>query len=223
MELRCRSPRQLLRSFQRADGWPVFITRPCCSCRPQPVVYPHPSRPLFLPVEAVVVATYIARGREAATTSSHVVLLAHDRVPSSPSIRKPLSRVPSGRGAPRSRSHVPSARPCCRALSPASTRSVAGRFVREAAFSGGKCWLSRACPCLEPRFPASTLCSKPSAGVEARLRVARSGQGAEMSCLPAVCVCNAVCVWRRAGSGLNFTLVSRNFSTLYQRSNSTTT
>jgi hypothetical protein len=58
VELRCRSPRQLLRSFQRADGfpdpWPVFITRPRCSCRPQPVVYPHPSRPLFLPVEAVV-------------------------------------------------------------------------------------------------------------------------------------------------------------------------
>ena len=58
VELRCRSPRQLLRSFQRADGfpdpWPVFITRPHCSCRPQPVVYPHPSRPLFLPVEAVV-------------------------------------------------------------------------------------------------------------------------------------------------------------------------
>ena len=230
MELRCRSPRQLLRSFQRADGfpdpWPVFITRPRCSCRPQPVVYPHPSRPLFLPVEAVVVATYIARGREAATASSHVVLLAHDRVnrvPSSPSTGKPVSRVPSGRGAPRGRSHVPSARPCCRALSPASARSAAGRFVRESAFSGGKCWLSRACPCLEPRFPASTLCSKPSAGVEARLRVARSGQGAEMSCLPAVCVCNAVCVWRRAGSGLNFTLVSRNFSTLYQRSNSTTT
>ena len=58
VELRCRSPRQLLRSFQRADGfpdpWPVFITRPRCSCHPQPVVYPHPSRPLFLPVEAVV-------------------------------------------------------------------------------------------------------------------------------------------------------------------------
>ena len=52
-ELRCRSPRQLLRSFQRAE-WPVFITRPRCSCHPQPVVYPHPSRPLFLPVEAVV-------------------------------------------------------------------------------------------------------------------------------------------------------------------------
>ena len=134
-----------------------------------------------------------------------------------------LLRVPSGRGAPRSRSHVPSTGPCCRALSPASTRSVAGRFVREVAFSGGKCWLSRACPCLEPRFPASTPCSKPSAGVEARLRVARSRQGPEMSCLPAVCVCNAMCVWRRAGSGLNFTLVSRNFSTLYQRSNSTTT
>ena len=57
-ELCCRSSRQLLRSFQRADGfpdpWPVFITRPRCSCHPQPVVYPHPSRPLFLPVEAVV-------------------------------------------------------------------------------------------------------------------------------------------------------------------------
>ena len=134
-----------------------------------------------------------------------------------------LLRVPSGLGAPRSRSHAPSAGPPCHALSPASTRSAAGRFVREVAFSGGKCRLSRACPCLEPRFPASTLCSKPSAGVEAWLRVARSGKGPEMSCLPAVRVCNAMCVWRRAGSGLNFTLVSRNFSTLYQRSNSTTT
>jgi hypothetical protein len=31
------------------DPWPVFITRPRCSCRPQPVVYPHPSRPLLPP------------------------------------------------------------------------------------------------------------------------------------------------------------------------------
>jgi hypothetical protein len=41
--------------------------------------------------------------------------------------------------------------------------------------------------------------------------------------MPAVCVCNAVCVWRSARSGLNSTLVSRNVSTLYQRSNSTAT
>ena len=43
----------LLPASRRVPG-PVFITRPRCSCHPQPVVYPHPSRPLFLPVEAVV-------------------------------------------------------------------------------------------------------------------------------------------------------------------------
>jgi hypothetical protein len=106
---------------------------------------------------------YIARGREAATASSHVVLLAHDRVPSSPSIRKPLSRVPSGRSAQHSRSHAPCTEPPWRALSPASTRSAAGRFVREAAFSGGNAG------CREP-VPVSSLVSRRLLFVQSRLR-----------------------------------------------------
>ena len=71
-----------------------------------------------------------------------------------------LLRVPSPRGAPRSRSHAPSARPPCHALSPASTRSAAGRFVREGAFSGGKCWLSRRRPAAGPCCRISSLRSK---------------------------------------------------------------
>ena len=71
-----------------------------------------------------------------------------------------LLRVPSGLGAPRSRSHAPSARPPCHALSPASTRSAAGRFVREGAFSGGKCRLSRRRPAVGPCCRISSLRSK---------------------------------------------------------------
>ena len=69
-----------------------------------------------------------------------------------------LLRVPSG---PR-RSHAPSARPPCHALSPASTRSAAGRFVREGAFSGGKCRLSRRRPAVGPCCRISSLRSKTS-------------------------------------------------------------
>ena len=71
------------------------------------------------------------------------------------------SASPRSLGAWRaSRSHAPSAGPPCHALSPASTRSAAGRFVREGAFSGGKCRLSRRRPAVGPRCRISSLRSK---------------------------------------------------------------
>ena len=74
--------------------------------------------------------------------------------PSDPS----RSASPRSLGAWRaSRSHAPSAGPPCHALSPASTRSAAGRFVREGAFSGGKCWLSRRRPAVGPCCRISSL------------------------------------------------------------------